>query len=252
MLLKGRRPSLGLEFMKEAGILDEFPELRALVGCPQDPEWHPEGDVWEHTLMVVDAASGMRSGDPIHDLTLMLAALCHDLGKPSTTVFADGRWRSYDHEQAGEAPTRTFLGRLRGWPEGVPEAVIALVVHHLAPHHFLKGRPAPGGYRRLARKMGVAGTTMEMLEKVARADHLGRTTEEARAGQFPAGDFFLEEVRRLNVDREPPRDVVMGRHLLARGISPGPHMGPILARCREVQDDTGLAEPDEILKRVLG
>ena len=79
-----------------------FPELQALVGCPQEPEWHPEGDVWVHTLMVIDQArTRIDDLDRARKIAVMLGAVCHDLGKPPTTAFIDGRIRSIDHEQAG-------------------------------------------------------------------------------------------------------------------------------------------------------
>jgi len=90
-----------------------FPEMKALQGCPQEPEWHPEGDVWVHTLMAVDQAKREIDGLPIEKaLTVLLAVICHDFGKPSTTAVVDGRIRSYEHEEAGILPARAFLDRL--------------------------------------------------------------------------------------------------------------------------------------------
>lgn len=252
LLLKGRRPSIGLGFLHETGI-DEvlFPEVRALAGCPQEAEWHPEGDVFVHTAMALDVAAAMRTGEKEHDLVLMLGVLCHDFGKPATTAFEDGRWRSPAHEHAGIAPTEAFLSRLKA-PHGVAAAVAALVADHLAPAHFAKSRPGPKAYRRLARKLGAGGTTIEMLHEVATADHFGRTTPDALARLFPAGDAFLEAARAVAVEKEPEKDVVLGRHLIARGLAPGPGFGPILDRCRDVQDETGLTDPEAILECVLG
>ena len=106
LLLHAARPSRGWALALELGIIDRlFPELQALVGCPQEPEWHPEGDVWVHTLMVVDQArTRIDDLERPQQITVMLGAVCHDLGKPPTTAFVDGRIRSIDHEQAGVAP----------------------------------------------------------------------------------------------------------------------------------------------------
>ncbi|MDP6958073.1 MAG: polynucleotide adenylyltransferase [Planctomycetota bacterium] len=251
LLLKGDQPSRGLYFMKESGLLELFPEMSAMVGCEQEPEWHPEGDVWVHTLMALDVATTFRSGDREEDLILMLGVLCHDFGKPATTEKIDGRWRSFDHEGAGEAPTRTFLQGLKGVPERVVESVVALVKTHLTPAHWQKGSAGPGAYRRLARKLELAGTSSEMLEKVARSDHFGRTTPDALAREFPAGDSFLEKVRALKIEKEAPKDVVLGRHLIAHGFTPGPQFGGILQRCRDVQYEKGIETPEEILAIVL-
>lgn len=250
LLLASARPSIGLEFLRETGLLRFYPELEALVGVPQDPEWHPEGDVWTHTLMVVDEAARSRDGGA-DDLALMFAALCHDLGKPGTT-FRDGggRIRSPAHDSLGREPAELFLGRLRASHE-LMSKVLALVEHHLAPASFVQQGAGPKAYRRLARKLAEAGTGVELLLRVARADHFGRTTKEALARSFPEADQFLATARTLDVEEQAPRDAVLGRHLIARGLSPGPHFGPLLARCREIQDETGWTDPDRILDRAL-
>jgi tRNA nucleotidyltransferase (CCA-adding enzyme) len=93
--------------------------------------------------------------------------------------------------------------------------------------------------------------TAELLERVARSDHFGRTTPEALAREFPAGDEFLARVRELAIEKSAPRDIVLGRHLIARGMRPGRDFGAILERCREVQDETGWTDPEQILERVL-
>jgi len=92
---------------------------------------------------------------------------------------------------------------------------------------------------------------MQLLARLARADHFGRTTPEALARRFPAGDHFVQRARALEVEAEAPTDVVQGRHLVARGIRPGPEFGRILHRCREYQDRTGAKNPEEILEAVL-
>ena len=305
LLLRAERPSLGFRVLEETRQLRFFPELDALRGVEQDPEWHPEGDVWVHTLMVLDVAASLRAashaGEDAHDraarraavmpvtqggtghgadtgagssdsrghepelaarsttdcpqdgsddLALMFAALCHDLGKPATTERAGGRIRSHQHDVEGVGPTRALLGRMRA-PGALTERVAALVEHHLAPALFIRNGATAKGYRRLARKLERAGVGMELLARVARADHLGRTTEDALAGRFDAGDAFLAAARAHCVDRGAPRDVVLGRHLIERGLQPGPAFAPILARCREVQDETGWSDPWRILDRVL-
>ena len=293
LLLRAARPSIGFRFLEDTGQLRFFPELDALREVPQDPEWHPEGDVWVHTLMVLDAAAslrrggtapgaqgpgpatlplatagspgagargadgatpaaedGMRSRGGSGNLALMLGALCHDLGKPATTERVDGRVRSYRHDAAGVAPTRALLGRMRA-PGALVDRVAALVEHHLAPALFVKNAATANGYRRLARKLERAGVGIELLVRVARADHLGRTTADALAGRFEAGDAFLAAARAHRVEHAAPRDAVLGRHLVARGMEPGPGFGPILERCREIQDETGWTDPERILDTVL-
>ena len=249
LLLRGVRPSLGLEVLERCGLLRFFPEIAALVGVPQDAVWHPEGDVWVHTRMVVDQAAALRDGGE-DDLALMLGALCHDFGKPATTVEEGGRVRSPAHDVRGVPLARAFLERLVA-PHALIEKVCGLVEHHLAPALFVKQDAGARGYRRLARKLDVAGVSLDLLMRVARADHLGRTTTEALAGEFAAGEVFVQRAEELAVLREAPRDVVLGRHLIARGLSPGRAFGRILARCRDLQDETGWTDPDRLLEAVL-
>ena len=250
LVLRAARPSIGFRFLEDTGQLRFFPELDALRGVPQDPEWHPEGDVWVHTLMVLDVAASLRGGAGDEDFALMLGALCHDLGKPATTERVEGRIRSYRHDVAGVAPTRALLGRMRA-PGALVDRVAALVEHHLAPALFVKNAATAKGYRRLARKLERAGVGIELLVRVARADHLGRTTADALAGRFDAGDAFLAAARTHSVEHAAPRDAVLGRHLVERGMEPGPGFGPILERCREIQDETGWTDPEWILDRAL-
>jgi len=249
LLIKARRPSLGFEFLRRAGLLVIFPEIAALQGVPQDPEWHPEGDVWLHTMMVLDEAAGLRTGSDT-DMALMYAALCHDFGKPETTVEDGTRILSPKHDVVGAGMARTFLERLRA-PAALCRQVEALVRYHLAPALYVAQGTTAKGYRRLARKLDSAGVNIELLAQVARADHWGRTTEEARRRIFPAADTFLAEAEAAAVRHEAPRDVVQGRHLTARGLEPGPHFADILGRCREIQDRTGWSDADKILDKVL-
>src|SRR6059036_2472047 len=149
LLLKARRPSIGLEWADRLGVVGSlFPELQALKGCPQEKEWHPEGDVWTHTLMAIDRAKAEIDGLPKEKaLAVMLAVICHDFGKPATTAVVDGRIRSYEHEEAGIPPTRAFLDRLNvrtlhGYD--LREQVVQLVAHHLTPSHYFKNRDNVG------------------------------------------------------------------------------------------------------------
>jgi tRNA nucleotidyltransferase (CCA-adding enzyme) len=242
LLLHAARPSLGFAVALELAVIDRlFPELKALVGCPQEPEWHPEGDVWTHTLMVIDVAHALNGQlDKPRLLTVMLGALCHDLGKPATTAVLDGRIRSLDHEQAGVQPTIQLLDRLNvhtidGFP--VREQTIGLVANHLKPGMFFKaGTVKDGAFRRLAQKVD-----MELLARVARADCLGRT------GGFDcsAMDWFVQRARALGVEHRPPEPLLKGRHVLALGVSPGPQVGEIVKAVYERQLDGEVTSIDE-------
>ena len=231
LLLLAEKPSRGLTVALEAGILKQHPELAALVGCPQDPTWHPEGDVWAHTLMVVDAAAALRTGDAKADLALMFGALCHDLGKPATTHTKGGRIVSPGHAAEGVEPTRRFMGRISQDAE-LLEAVLDFVRYHLRPAEFYRVRHEIGAasIRRLALQVNI-----EDLVRVARADHLGRTTPDALAGEFPAGEWLLAKAAELDVQERGPAPILLGRHLLTRGYAPGPELGEKLREAFEAQ-----------------
>jgi tRNA nucleotidyltransferase (CCA-adding enzyme) len=252
LLLLPDRPSLGLAFAREAGVIGRlFPELEALVGCEQEPEWHPEGDVWTHTLLVVDQAR-RRIGDlpRAGRIAIMLAALCHDLGKPATTAFKDGRIRSLGHEEAGVAPATALLDRLNVQSiDGcdVRTQVLGMTAHHLKPGAWykVKDEVGDGAFRRLAQKVD-----LELLARLAAADCRGRP------GNFDctAMEWFLDRARALGVEHEPPKPLLLGRHLLALGLKPGPRIGEILKEVYELQLDGRVTTTDEAIeaaKKVL-
>jgi tRNA nucleotidyltransferase (CCA-adding enzyme) len=235
LLLLADRPSIGFTLALELGVIDRlFPELKALVGCEQEPEWHPEGDVWVHTLMVIDEARRRIDDlDRADRITIMLAAVTHDFGKPKTTAFLDGRIRSHNHEEEGVAPAAAFLDRLNVNSfdgKDVRRQVLALTAHHLKPGMLFKVRDelTDGAFRRLAQKVD-----LELLARLAKSDCLGRT------GTFDcsAMDWFLARARELGVDRSPPKPLLLGRHLLELGMPPGPRMGEVLKQVYEKQLD---------------
>jgi len=250
LILAGRRPSLGLDFLRESGWVRHFPELEVLIGCPQDPEWHPEGDVWVHTLHVMDAFAGERLGDPWEDLVVGFGALCHDLGKPATTTHeSDGRIRSKNHEEEGVEPTRTFLRRLTAQDRLIDE-VVPLVREHLKPIMLYKDNAGPAAVRRLARRVG----RIDRLVRLARADHQGRPP--LPFDGFPAGEWLLEAAQQLAIADSAPEPIVKGRHLIDElGLDPGPHFGPILNACYEAQLDGDFEDLDgglAVARRHLG
>lgn len=253
LLLQARRPSVGLRLAWDLGVIHQLlPELVPMAACPQDPEWHPEGDVWTHTLMVVDEARAR-----INDLArgpavaMMVAAICHDIAKPTTTAMIDGRWRSPGHEEAGVAPSTAVLDRLNLHSlEGydVRRAVLGLVAQHLKPSAFHKAgaKVGDGAFRRLAQKVD-----LELLARFAKADCHGRQ------GPFDcsAMDWFLERARALGVQHRAPDPILLGRHLLDLGMAPGPAVGRILKAVYERQLDGDVRTLDDAIaeaRRRLG
>ncbi len=209
LLLRARQPYFGLQWLSALGVTAKlFPEIEALSGCPQDPEWHPEGDVEVHTYLAVNRARELIDDLPYaKQVTVMVATLCHDFGKPATTQFIEGRMRSREHEEAGVAPTESFLDRLNlhtldGYD--VRAQVIALVRDHLKPGEFYKKRDevGDGAFRRLARKC-----ELELLYRVAKADSLGRNAEWVPREQWydaEAQDWFIKRARELAVESGAP------------------------------------------------
>jgi tRNA nucleotidyltransferase (CCA-adding enzyme) len=252
-LLFAPRPSAGLALAMDLGVVSRlFPELHALAGCPQEPAWHPEGDVWVHTLQVVDQARALVEGLPRpQQIAILLGAVCHDFGKPATTAVIDGRIRSMDHEEQGVAPTMTFLDRMNVWSiDGydVRRQVAGLVAHHLKPGSWFKVRDevGDGAFRRLAQKVD-----LELLARLAKADCLGRAP-----GQFDcsAMDWFLQRARSLGVEHRAPAPILLGRHLLALGLPPGPRVGEILKAVYEKQLDgtvTALEQAIAAAKQII-
>lgn len=252
-LLLAPRPSIGWALALDIGIVEKlFPEMFALVGCPQEPEWHPEGDVWVHTLQVVDQArTRIDDLDRPKRLTLMLGAVTHDFGKPATTAFLDGRIRSIDHEEQGVAPAAAFLDRLNihtldGYD--VRQQVLGMTAQHLKPGMWFKVRDevGDGAFRRLAQKVD-----LELLARLAKSDCLGR---EPGSFNCDAMDWFLDRARALGVEHRPPGPMLLGRHLIDLGVKPGPRMGEVLRAVYELQLDgtvTTLEEAIEAAKQRL-
>ena len=238
--VKAVKPSRGLAVLEETGWLRHFPEIAALRGIPQEPEWHPEGDVFTHTQHCLDALAsleGWRASDAGRRRVLSLAVLAHDFGKPSTTVRAERRgvmrWTSAGHEAAGRPFAEAFLRRI-GAPLELTDPVCALVVHHLAHHHGKAGGFSDSQVRRLARKLAPA--TIEDLALVMGADSRGRPPLD------PTADLALiatlrNRAQELEIQNAAPRPLVLGRHLLAQGLKPGPGFTPILAAAFEAQLD---------------
>jgi tRNA nucleotidyltransferase (CCA-adding enzyme) len=180
----------------------------------------------------------------------MLGAVCHDFGKPPTTQFFDGRWRSHSHDVAGIEPTITFLDRLGIFTIGgydVRNQIIKLVRYHLKPGEYYnaKNPVGDGAFRRLARKV-----EPDLLYRVAKADSLGRNPDwlpaEKRFGS-EAQEWFIEKVRELNVEERAPEPILMGRHLIEMGLKPGPLFKKVLDAVYELQMDGKVTNLDEAL-----
>lgn len=235
LLVKGKSISRGLRFLKDVGWLRYYPELEKLVGCAQDPQWHPEGDVWEHTLSSLDAFARRRDaeypGEDTENMLVGLAVLCHDFGKPAVT-FRDserGHIRSPGHDEAGIEPTMSFLRRLTN-EERILKEVPPLVRLHMRPYSLWKQKAGENAVRRLAAEV----TRIDRLLRVAAADDEGRPP-------FPSEreplEWLAAEAERLRVVDSAPKPLVLGRDLIALGLKPSVRFGEILKVCYDAQLD---------------
>jgi tRNA nucleotidyltransferase (CCA-adding enzyme) len=232
---KSVRPSAGLRFLQATGWLEHFPELHALQGVPQEPDWHPEGDVFVHTCHCCDALAALpewQASDVNSRIVYMLAVLTHDFGKAVTTrtKIMNGRTRivSPGHESEGRPIAEAFLQRIHA-TEKIIARVLPLVTNHMAHLQTLNERSV----RRLAKRL--APETIQGLGVVITADSFGRPP---KPRELPEG---LVELRRIAAQLElqstVPAPLLQGRHLIGAGLTPGKEFGPLLEEAFEAQLD---------------
>ncbi|MEQ2005542.1 MAG: polynucleotide adenylyltransferase [Limisphaerales bacterium] len=230
---KSAVPSVGLRFLADTEWIEHFPELSALRGTPQDPEWHPEGDVFTHTGHCCDALVKLpqwQAADEASRIAWMLAVLAHDFGKPAATheALRDGRMRivSPGHEQGGVEPALKFLERIHA-PHAIRDRVPPLVANHLAHMQPVTDR----GVRRLAKRL--EPETIAGLCVIVTADHNGRPP---KPPCVPEGvKALLAKAEELRVQDSAPKPILQGRHLIAAGMKPGKEFKAILHEAFEAQ-----------------
>jgi tRNA nucleotidyltransferase (CCA-adding enzyme) len=235
---KSIRPSRGISVLEQTDWLVHFPEIAALRGTQQEPEWHPEGDVLDHTSFCLDALVGLeawKSFDASRRQLLTFAVLAHDFGKPATTVRAErgGRTRlvSPGHDVAGVPLAASFLRRI-GAPLDLDGPVMALVSRHHAHHDGQQNGFSDAQIRRLSRRLEPA--TVEDLAVVMHADNLGRPPLES-PDTIQLIELLRERARELRVQQGAPRPILGGRHLIQLGMEPGPDFRPILDAAYDAQ-----------------
>lgn len=247
LFLKSQKPSIGLNLLKELDILDYFHELKALIDCVQDEEYHPEGDVWIHTLMTVDELAKILKEQKIEDdyrkLYLFYGILCHDFGKPFCTKEINGKITSYKHESLGVEPTISFLEKLINEKKFV-EIVCSLVKNHLIPFQLYLAESSQKAIKRLSLKVNI-----EDLCLVCLADCLGRDIKDKE--KCPkAINWVLQKAKELNIHSEPIKPIVQGRDLLELGFKPSKEFKEILDFAFDLQIDDELNK-DEIIKEII-
>ncbi|HYE32855.1 MAG TPA: polynucleotide adenylyltransferase [Methylomirabilota bacterium] len=230
---KAELPSAGLHFLRDSGWIEHYPEIREMIGTPQDPEWHPEGDVFTHTCHCCDAMARLpewRNADESSRITYMFAILTHDFAKPQTThrALKRGEWRivSPGHEQAGGPLAEQFLNRI-GVPLAIRERVTPLVMNHMA--HFQN--PTDHAVRKLSKRL--EPENIQSLALVMRADQMGRPPKPPIISQTVQA--LLRKAEELRVLESAPKPILQGRDLLKLGMPPGPAMGILLSKAYEAQ-----------------
>lgn len=219
-LLKAPQPSLFFEELRKMNQLSVwFPETEGLIGVPQNERYHPEGDVWVHTMQVLDEAAGMRK-EVSEPLWFMLSALCHDYGKQLVTSRDDGSFHAYGHEKAGIPLVREFLGRITREVKLI-DYVLNMTELHMEPNQ----KARDGAHIKSFMKMFDRSVNPKDLILLAKADHLGRIGEKSDRGtleaEYEETGHILESMLAEYEDRMR-RPYVMGRDLVEAGVQPGP------------------------------
>jgi tRNA nucleotidyltransferase (CCA-adding enzyme) len=239
-------PSRGLDALRESGWIELYPELARLVGLPQEPEWHPEGDVFTHTKHCLDSLVKLPAWQSLPDenwrARLALAVLAHDFGKAVTTTYSrrrgNLRWTSPGHEGASGPLATAFLERI-GPPLGWLAPVRSLVEAHGFCYAWQGEEPSLPSVRRLAQRLAPA--TIKDLLVVMEADHRGRPPLISAETETRLG-LLRTAAHQLELEETAPRPLLLGRHLIAAGLEPGVHFKPLLDLAFEAQLDGAFSD----------
>jgi putative nucleotidyltransferase with HDIG domain len=225
---------MGLELLDATGLLQEvLPEVAALKGVQQPPEFHPEGDVWTHTLIMMD---GLQEPS----VTLALGVLLHDIGKPATFRVAE-RIRFDGHVEKGIEIAHALLMRLR-FPHHVIEGVEALIANHMKFMEVPRMREST--LKRFMRQ-----PDFEEHMELHRLDCL------SSHGGLDNYEFVRKKQREVPPEQLKPAPLLTGRDLIAAGYQPGPKFGVVLSEIEDAQLEGRIstaAEAMELARNRLG
>ncbi|KKP22954.1 MAG: Polynucleotide adenylyltransferase region [candidate division TM6 bacterium GW2011_GWF2_28_16] len=283
LLLKSKQPSIGFRWLLKINRLkDIFPEIYNLIGVKQKKEYHPEGDVFEHTMQCIDVAANLDIYETENEkFLIILALLCHDFGKPKVT---DKNLSAIGHEKEGVEIAKKFLKRITR-DKNLINSVCKLVLYHMQPAQLLKSNAKISAYKRLAIKLAT-DINMKQLGIVWLADNLGRVAyrsgrrfdtprvvrHSARTGSLKKhavqalssrartrdlenkiiSEFkqYLKIIKNLNIETGPEKPILLGRDILDK-VKPGPQMGKILKCAYKIQIEEGVKDKETLKKRVL-
>lgn len=236
LFTKGKHPSKGLQYLVDTGWIDRYPELKSIVDVPQDPEWHPEGNLWEHTKYSLDAAAIIADREGLEDddrAVLIAGVLGHDLGKPDTTLEEEkngvSRITSKGHAEISGPLTKSFLQSI-GINDKIIRRATPLARGHMMHLDYNSGSKK-GNVRQIAEKIFPA--TIRELMYVIEADHSGRP---------PLSGGLPDEARGMSEDAQEENayegkvpHLILGRDILHYFDQPGPLVGETLKHVRDKQ-----------------
>ena len=245
-LMKSDKPSVFFRVLNETGHLGEwFPEIQALIGVKQNPEYHPEGDVFEHTMNVLDVAAGRKSyiKNESHQKAFMIAALCHDLGKPAATTEIDGKILAIDHHLTGVDPAKTLLKRIYN-DNNIRRYVLNMVEKHMEPLVFYNNDASVKKYMR----MFDTSVCPDDLIELSFCDNMGKGEHADLEASESKRQYELEMLgiyhQRMSLDH------VTGYDMIERGYCPGPQMKDMLDLAHKLQ--LAGIEKDPAIRQIMG
>jgi tRNA nucleotidyltransferase (CCA-adding enzyme) len=251
LFLKSKKPSLAFQWLDDIGRLQTLlPELYATKGTPQHPGYHPEGDVFEHTKQAIDGAASAQYSSDDERLLMVLAALCHDLGKAETTRMIDGIVRSHGHDIAGVPLADQLLDRISD-KTFLKKPILRLVRYHMVPVSMVKNNAKAGAYKILARNLMPA--TLRHLYHLAIFDKSARNPERGKPlpeCPEPLLEQFLEQAQNYGVLDGPEAPVLTGKDLLDV-LPEGPELGLLLQQAYDLQLEKGICDKNELKKAVF-
>lgn len=254
LFLKSQRPSLGIRWLQEIDRLKEIlPELYNTVGVPQNIKWHPEGDVFEHTMQALDAVIfQLDSNSSDNQVLLCWAAICHDLGKTVTTKLIDGLYRSFGHELAGVELSKKLLKRVTDQKD-LLKTVPKLVLYHMRPGQYITQKVRASTYKKLALQLAPDASLL-LLAQLARADRAGRNGDGSHLPLKVVDQEildFMTRARELKIINKPEVPVLTGQDLLALNLATaGPELGKLLARAYALQITSGITDKAELIQKL--
>ncbi|MDF2879554.1 MAG: cca [Clostridiaceae bacterium] len=227
-LLKSDKPSIAFEVMREMGVIKStFPELYEMINCPQNPKYHPEGDVWNHTMLVLDKASKLKDSSLDSEI-FMLSALLHDIGKPKSTQIIDDKITSNGHEKIGVEIAKSLLERITN-DKRIIEGVLNIIENHMIPVSLFNGKASDKAIRKFSLKTNIDNILLFM-----QADFSGKAEQEKEINEILM--WFKSKLVETGADKEI-KPIITGKDLINMGLIPGKEFGVILNKAFDLQLD---------------